>query len=289
MDDLSWPIDLADDSIVQKQKVAWSSEAGKALLAERIVSKISSGHDTYVEPFAGSGAVLLAQQPVAHEVVNDIDEDVAGAWRFFTKVTPAQIESLKRRKWIGDAATFDRLMKSNPSDPVERMYRFLYLGRFSFNHTRKGTMPKGYQGKEARTAATIEQLAPRVKDVNVESRDYEAVVKDHDGKSTFFFMDPPYAGYQTNIVGHRGEEDGWDEARFAKVLKSIKGRFLVTYGIRGDHDEVFNGFRTERIRHISGVGSHQGVGRKQATTILAMNYDPPVGTKKADDDDWAEE
>ena len=48
---------------------------GKMKLAERIVSLLHP-HDHYVEPFAGSLAVLLAKPRSAHETVNDLD----GGW-----------------------------------------------------------------------------------------------------------------------------------------------------------------------------------------------------------------
>lgn len=53
---------------------------GKTTLAERIVAALPR-HQHYVEPFAGSLAVLLAKPPAPVETVNDLDGDLMTFWR----------------------------------------------------------------------------------------------------------------------------------------------------------------------------------------------------------------
>lgn len=53
---------------------------GKTTLARRIAAVLPP-HQHYVEPFAGSLAVLLAKQPSTHETVNDLDDDIVTFWR----------------------------------------------------------------------------------------------------------------------------------------------------------------------------------------------------------------
>jgi hypothetical protein len=48
---------------------------GKTKLARRIAARLPS-HEHYVEPFAGSLAVLLAKQPSRIETVSDLDGDL---------------------------------------------------------------------------------------------------------------------------------------------------------------------------------------------------------------------
>jgi hypothetical protein len=49
-------------------------------IAERIVSVLPE-HGHYVEPFAGSLAVLLAKRPSRMETVNDLDGDIVNHWK----------------------------------------------------------------------------------------------------------------------------------------------------------------------------------------------------------------
>ena len=53
---------------------------GKTRLAPTIAGLMPE-HRHYVEPFAGSLAVLLAKKRSAHETVNDLDGDLVTFWR----------------------------------------------------------------------------------------------------------------------------------------------------------------------------------------------------------------
>lgn len=53
---------------------------GKTAIAERIAALLPP-HEHYVEPFAGSLAVLLAKRPAPMETVNDLDQDLVTFWR----------------------------------------------------------------------------------------------------------------------------------------------------------------------------------------------------------------
>jgi DNA adenine methylase len=249
------------------EKSLWGSPAGKRHLAKRIVAAIPK-HRVYVEPFAGGAQVFWAKEPSEVEVLADRDPEIAFAFRFVKGLTPAKLARLKRKSWVGDADRFRKLYESEPEDEVERFYRFAYLAHFSFNKLRRGTMPEKHAGVEARFIERLEKLAPRLEDVVVRCADYEDVVDEFDGEDAFFFLDPPYPGYEAE-VGH----DDWDERRFGKVLRRIDGRFLVTYGTRSDGvAELFKGFHTERWRHTSGVGAHQGQGLRKTVTLIATNY-----------------
>lgn len=254
------------------QKNIWGSPMGKTHLAHRIVAEIPE-HQIYVEPFAGSGTILFTKDPSEVEVVADLDPEIAFAFKFTKWITPEQIAALRRKKWVGDKTHFRKLEQSAvPADDLERFYRFAYLSRFSFNKLRRGAMPDKNVGVQARFVNKLERHAPRLKKVQVRHADYEQVIDEFDGPDTFFFLDPPYAGYDADVRAGSGHRE-WDEARFAKVLRKIRGSFLCTYGLRGDK-ELFKGFHVRRWRHTSGVGTKQGVGLRPGVTLVASNYDP---------------
>ncbi len=254
------------------EKGIWGSPAGKTHLAQRIVAEIPE-HRVYVEPFAGGAQVLFTKDASDVEVVSDLDPEIAFAFRFSKKVTPEQLERLRRKKWVGEKEHFRKLYEATPpDDEVDRFYRFAYLVRFSFNKLRRGTMPDKNVGVEARFIEKLERWAPRLKDVRVRCADYEQVIDEFDGPDTFFFLDPPYAGYDADCRVGAGHKD-WDEERFGKVIRKIRGRFLITYGLRGAPD-VFKDFHVRRWRHTAGVGTSQGQGLRQAVTLIATNYDP---------------
>ncbi|MEK7383360.1 MAG: DNA adenine methylase, partial [Elusimicrobiota bacterium] len=268
---------VAELAPVLVDKGIWGSPMGKTRIAARIAAEIPE-HKVYVEPFAGGAQVLFTKEPSEVEVVSDLDPEIAFAFKFAKSITADQLQRLRRKKWIGDKEHFKKLVDSGvPEDGLERFYRFAYLSRFSFNKLRRGTMPDKNVGAGSRFVEKLEQLAPRLKAVRVRSSDYEKVIDEFDGPDTFFFLDPPYAGYDADTRVGAGHKD-WDEERFDKVLRRIKGQFLCTYGTRGA-DDLFKGFTVRRWRHTSGVGTSQGNGPRQGVTLVATNYDPDKVTR----------
>jgi DNA adenine methylase len=255
---------------VAVSKTIWGSPAGKKKLAARLVALLPA-HKTYVEPFAGSAAVLFAKDPAETEVINDADLDIARAFRTIKRLTRGQIERLGKMPWTGDEATFKGLIDATPRDDVAWLHRFLYLTHFSYGKMRGKSFSPSTQGIEAKTAARIEAFAPRLKNVRIYGGDYGKVVAKYDSPNTVFFFDPPYPGYNVDV----GESD-FDEDRFFGVLKSLKGKFLLTYGVRGKLPGLLKdaGFAIKRIRTPRSIGSMRGVGGPSVLTQLVVaNYD----------------
>ena len=270
--------DVLADLAEPVEKTIWGSPAGKKRLADRLVAMLPA-HKTYVEPFAGSAAVLFAKEPSQVEVINDADPAISEAYRLLKKLTPAELSCLKKKPWVGDEKTFKGLLDAKPSSDVERLHRFLYLTHFSYGKMRGRSFSPSSVGVQAKTVKRIEQFAPRLKKVKVYGGDYEKVVRKYDSKDTAFFLDPPYPGYDVDV----GESD-FDEERFFKLLKSLKGRFLITYGIRGRFPAMVKNsdFWAKRIRTPRTISAMRGVGGSTVLTqLLVANYQPT--TKSIDD------
>lgn len=253
------------------EKTIFSSPAGKKRLAERLAAMLPA-HKTYVEPFCGSAAVLFAKEPSAVEAIGDADPEIAATYRALKGLTAAQLGRLKKMPWRGDLATFRRLYQARPDGELAKLHRFLYVANFSYGHLRGSSFNHAKAGTDARTVTRIEQFAPRLKKVRVHSGDYEALVKRYDAAGTVFFFDPPYAGYDVNVG-----ESKFDEERFFQILKSLKGKFLLTYGIRGKLPQLLKGagFTVKRIRTPRGIRSMRGVeGPSVLTQLLVSNYAP---------------
>ena len=73
-------------------KITYRQYGGKASIAKWIVSHFPE-HRTYLEPLAGSAAVLLAKPRSFVEIINDLDEPSHGMWRAI-KSQPEQLAAL---------------------------------------------------------------------------------------------------------------------------------------------------------------------------------------------------
>ena len=266
------------------EKTFWGSPAGKKRIADRL-AKLLPSHRTYVEPFAGSAAVLFAKEPSEVEVINDADPDIAEAYRLIQKLREQDFARLEKMSWVGDEATYRRLYDAKPGSDVEKLHRFLYLTHFSYGKMRGRSFSANVQGIEARTMDRLRKNAPRIAKVKVYSGDYQKVIRQYDGSGTVMFLDPPYPGYDVNVG-----ESKFDEERFFADLKALKSKWLMTYGIRGKLPGLLKTtkwtikrIRTPRtIRAMTGAG-----GPSVLTQLLVANFD--FVEKSADADGWLED
>ncbi|KKN87438.1 hypothetical protein LCGC14_0258930 [marine sediment metagenome] len=253
-------------------KGLWGYPAGKARLSKRLVEMMPT-HKVYVEPFVGSGAVLFAKEKVGTEVVNDTDPAVAEAWQVLSELTAQDLKRLCGMNWTGDRDTFTRMKKETGGDDVVKLHRFFYLSKFAYGRWRGTGFSPEMQGHTVTMARMLEKNAPRAQGVVALHGDYEAVCRKYDGPDTLHFLDPPYAGY-ASAVG----EKNFDEERFFKMLKELKGKWIVTYGVKGKLPKMLrdSGFTVKKVT------THRSIRTSVASTnpsavldqLIAYNFDP---------------
>lgn len=173
---------------------------GKIALAERIVDLLPV-HRHYVEPFAGSLAVLLAKPPVHMETVNDIDQELMTFWRMLRE-QPAELIrvcSLTPHSRAEEAAAYD-------SDTVTELEcaRRVWV---KLTQGRTGTLkrsgwhycqdPAGLNSSVPERLASfvrrLEPVAQRLQRVTLECRDAMDVIADYGRhREVLIYVDPPY-------------------------------------------------------------------------------------------------
>jgi site-specific DNA-adenine methylase len=266
--------------IEKRRRAIWGSPAGKSAIADKIAAMLPP-HRVYVEPFVGSGAVLFAKEKSEVEVINDADEEIADAFKIIKELTEEKLKALERKNWKNSRATFERLRRATGGDDVERLHRFLCLARFSYGGMRRGG---GFNtSREAhvysRAVATLRREMGRVKNVKVYDGDYEKVVRKYDGPDTVFFFDPPYSGHDARV-----RESKFDEAHFFDVLKSLKGKWLLTYGARGELPGMLKkaGFNLKRFKTFRSLSTMVGgTGDKALSQFWTANYEIKNAAKLA--------
>jgi DNA adenine methylase len=261
---------MAALGVEEVEKTIWSSPAGKKRMAKRLVAMLPQ-HRTYVEPFVGSGAVLFNKHPSEIEVINDADPAVADAYKLIQKLKPGHLTRLEKLPWTGNKETFYRLYDEKPKGELQKLHRFLYVTHFSYAKTRRRGFSPTHEGVPATTVNRLRKHGGRLSKVKVYGSDYEPVVRKYDGPDTAFFLDPPYWGFHAAVGEAR-----FDERRFARVLKELKGKWLLTYGLRGELPRLLKdaGYPIKRVRMRRaiqrGVG---GDGPTLLTQIISANYD----------------
>lgn len=176
---------------------------GKTTLADRIAALLPP-HEHYVEPYAGSLAVLLAKRPSRMETVNDLDGDLMTFWRVLRE-RPAELErmcALTPHLRAEHDAAYDGLDACDDLERARRVWVCLTQGRagtlrrtgwrYYVNPSGSSASMPGYlAGYVDRMAAAAQRLAK----VSLEARPALELIEAYGAQpDVLLYVDPPYLG-----------------------------------------------------------------------------------------------
>jgi len=219
-----------DNNEVVEQELmqqVFPSPGGKYRVAKRFASWFPE-HKTYVEPFAGGLACYFNKEKSDVEVVNDLDPDIANAYKFVRDCSEEDVKRLEKMKWDSDKDYFVKLrdMKNLSDEPIKRFYRYMYLIKASYGGNR---LSFGYRNISLGFLKRIPQLKERLKGTKIYNDNYLKVLKKYDSENTFFYLDPPYPD---EWPGPEHEKTKlWKKEHvqeFVDYLKDCKSKFMVS-------------------------------------------------------------
>jgi DNA adenine methylase len=111
--------------------------------------------------------------------------------------------------------------------------------------------------------------------VQIECCDALRIIQSRDTPETFFYLDPPYVGYD------QGYYDGYTQMDFdalLTLLESIKGKFLLSSFHNANLKDFTrrNGWHTVELRLSSSMTHGQGRTVRDKVEVLTANY--PIKT-----------
>jgi len=223
----------------------------KGRLAGHIVDLIPE-HRVYVEPFAGSAAVLLAKAPAPVEVINDLDRNVTTFFRVLRDQEEKLVRALRLTPYARDEFAAADLAEDGIDD-LERARRFFV--RTTQGHNAAGSggragWSNGIRAKHTDATATrnlvdrLDQVAERLRTVVVDNRDAAEVIAAHDADDTVFYLDPPYlSGTRTCGRDYAHEADSEDFHRgLAEALRLARGHVLLSGYPSPLYTELYEGW-----------------------------------------------
>jgi DNA adenine methylase len=242
-------------------------------------------HRIYVEPFGGSGAVLLRKNPSEVEVYNDLDGEIVNLFR----VCRENGEELSRLVFLTPYSRDEFLKSFEPSDDsleqarrtVIRSFQGFGSGYATVNDGSKCAKPNNgfridWRVKRnniskswCKVSSTVMEVINRLREVVIENESYEVVIKRNDTKDTLIYADPPYlTSTRDSGKDYRHEFDIDDHVQLAKILHEVSGAVVVS-GYRSDlYDELYKGW------HRADCVSQTAANTKRIECIW-MNYDQP--------------
>ncbi|WP_307786600.1 DNA adenine methylase [Rhodococcus sp. KRD197] len=238
---------------------------GKTRLAPMIAAALPD-HTQYVEPYAGSLAVLFAKAPARLETVNDLDGDIVHFWR----VLRERPDELARACALTPHARTERtgaLQRPSDLDDVERARRIwvcLTAGRtgtlrntgwrYDTSDAASTSMPRRLAGYVAR----IDAVAARLRSVSLEHRNALEVIEAYGGgRRTVIYADPPYVG-EVRTRNYRTEmTSATDHHALAERLNACQATVVLSGYASELYDRKLyrDWYRTELRSHTSQSGT----------------------------------
>jgi DNA adenine methylase len=250
-------------------------------------------HRTYVEPFAGSAAVLWAKHPAPVEVINDLDENVTT----FFRVLRDQPDELGRVLTLTPyaRAEYAAAELDLPGLPdLERARRFFVRATQGFNGAGTGRwagwsngIRKGSSSDATTTTDVVDRLgefAQRLRRVVIECCPATDVIARYDQPDAVLYVDPPYLASTRRGLDRRRSSDyavdtcaDVDHRQLAAVLHRCVGTVLLSGYPSPLYDDLYAGWHQSRRGVTCPSSNRRSVAATHAVEVLWSNR--PLGNQ----------
>lgn len=220
---------------------------GKGVLRSKILPYFQP-HRVYVEPFGGGANLLLAKEPAAVEVYNDVDPRLVGLFQCI--VDPVLREQLVWKLSLTPYSRKERLHSKehaiNETDLVEQARMFFtdsrqslggMLDRSSWGFVKNSSVRGMAQPISAclKTINMLPMIAERMAHVQLRNQDWKEVVEEFDSPETLFYLDPPYPKETRRDGWYDFEMSDGDHKELVKVVQTLQGMVVLS----GYHNDAY--------------------------------------------------
>ena len=258
----------------------------------------------YIEPFGGSGAVLLGKPvPDKFEVYNDYNQNLVNLFRcmrerplafirelgFLTLNSRDDFKVIKKffeKEEFADAFLKEEMELTTITLPeieakeirelysastqeydLRRAVLFLKLLRFSYSSSGKSFSCQPFSVRSL--FGLIQEFGRRMENVIIENQDYEVLIKHYDRNDAFIYCDPPY--YTSEYVYECGFT--WeDHVRLRDTLATTSGKWLVSYNDCKEIRELYKDYEIFDFSRVHNMVQRYDAG-KEFPELLIGNYD----------------
>ena len=205
-------------------------------------------HDVYLEPFAGSLAVLFNKQRCHIETVNDLDGEIVNFFKVLRDNKEDLIEAVlftpfSRKEYVE--------AYEQTENEIEKARRFAvkcWMG-FGCGNLYQNGFKSGQQTHSPNPAKawaelpeTLQLAADRLKGVQIECLPAVKLIKRYDTPDVFIYADPPYLhGTRKNYL-YKYEMTDDEHVELLKILANHPGKVLISGYDNELYNEVLNGW-----------------------------------------------
>lgn len=240
----------------RKKMIAFGWYGGKYSHLDFILPNLPNGETHFCDVFGGSAAVLINRKPAPLETYNDLDSELVT----FFQVLRNNADELIRQIGLTPFSREELIKACKPEQglsDLERARRFYVRAR----QTRTGLAQTSSEGRWAHCVLTsragmagavsrwlgavdgLPEIAQRLLRVQIENVPAIELINRYDSVDTLFYLDPPYVHESrgdSNAYGH--EMTNWDHIQLGEMLRSIKGRAVISGYQTRLYDELYKGW-----------------------------------------------
>lgn len=233
-------------------------------------------HHSYLEPFAGSLAVLLNKPRSNIETVNDLDGNVVNLFEWIKNDPEKLAHEIYYTPY--SRQVYDKAFATNPKDSLKKAVNFyirLNMGYGFRTNGEKVGWKNDVQGRERAYAAKgwcelpkkIMMVAERLREVQIENKSAVELIPRFNYPNVLIYADPPYMLGTRHGKQYQKEMDDKDHEALLQVLKQHKGPVLIS-GYKSDlYSRELSDWHQRETTCYSQVGSKK-------CEVLWMNFEP---------------
>lgn len=269
---------------------------GKQGMAADIVALMPE-HRVYMEPFFGSGAVLMAKPPSRFEIVNDLDRALVTFWRVL-RDRPEDLEAACALTPYSRIEYELADLEEPGLDDLELARRWWVRVNQSFactanSHTGWSVTVATGNSKPAQVLTRLGRfaaIAERIQGLSIECCDAATLITRLANERTLIYADPPYlSATRVSRFGNGGDyrfDMGTIEAheRLAEVLHVTEAKVIVSGYPSDTYTSLFADWhRIDRVVTARSSNMSRGPrGTNDRVECLWLNYEPQTAQAQFD-------
>lgn len=244
---------------------------GKRLLRQKISAFVPEQNNPvkrrklkyYVEVFGGVAWMLLFKERwFEFEVYNDYNSELTNLFQI-VKFHPK--EFIKQFDFLPQSQNmFEYFLNNETLTDIQRAVQTYFKYAYSFSSNGRSFSFK--PGSRSSLMRKIDELAVRFDKVVISNMSYERIIPRFDRENVFLYLDPPYYEkeylYETKFLES-------NHIKLCELLKSFKGKFLLSYNDHPKIKELYTGFNIKKLETLYSAFKNNSVKTEE---IIIMNY-----------------
>ena len=246
-------------------------------LARRIINRFPE-HHSYLEPYAGSLAVLFSKQPSAIETINDLDSEVTNLFRCIQKDSERLARLVMTTPYSREEydLQFEGREETRYASRYQRAAGFLlrcWQGYGCRTNGEKTGWKNDIQGREKAYSLWdwyglpdwVVEVAERLRMVQIENRPALELIERFGNSRVFMYLDPPYLPDTRCRKQYRHEMSDADHEELLKRILKSPAKIMISGYESEMYDDYLHGWEKQYFQ------SHAD-GGKPRTEVVWMNY-----------------